>query len=470
MDQHAPHLADGYSGPVPDHRPGSSAIDNHRFEHRENAAGRTMPCMVPTVGVEEEFVLLDPVTGEPVAAADRMLSSVTEVAASDQLSCDFEPEMLRAQLEAASPVCRDLQELSQALTTARRRLHNAAERTGALLAATGTAPLKAPGAIEVTDHPRYRQLYCGNRGLVQEQLLNGMHVHVAVPSRSAGVSVLNRLRPWLHIILALAANSPVWDGRDTGFASWRTVHAQRWAVHGPPPGFADAAAYERHVDWLTRSQVILDRGQLYWTARLSERYPTVEIRVPDVQLTTQSSIMVAGLVRALVTGALADLADGRPEPQIRPDVVSYAFWDAARHGLTADLLDLRDDPVSPRRRSITDLVDRLIDSFSPFPALRCDLAAVLPQVSATLSGGCGAQQQSQALSTAGLPGLLALLADASASSPPNRRPGDVDAHGESRPHSLPSHTELRSQRPSALPEPSPVPRTFDRPGTEQAPV
>ena len=264
---------------------------NHRSHPAKNRPDRLGPRMVPTVGVEEEFVLLDPVTGELVPAGDRVLDGVTESAMSGRRSCTFEPEMLRAQLEAASPVCHELHEFTHAIHAARRSLHISAERAGTLLAATGTAPVKAAGAIEVTDHPRYRRLYSGNRGLVQEQLLNGMHVHVAVPSRAAGVSVLNRLRPWLHIILALAANSPVWDGRDTGFASWRTVHAQRWAVHGPPPDFADAAAYDRHVDWLTRSQVILDRGQLYWTARLSERYPTVEIRVPDVQLTTQSSIM-----------------------------------------------------------------------------------------------------------------------------------------------------------------------------------
>ncbi|MFD0381954.1 glutamate-cysteine ligase family protein [Streptomyces stramineus] len=144
-----------------------------------------------------------------------------------------------------------------------------------------------------------------------------MHVHAAVPDRSAGVAVLNRIRLWLPVLVAMAGNSPLWRGEDTGFASWRTVIFGRWPVAGPPPAFADGPDYDRRVADLVSSGAIADTGQIYWQARLSEHYPTIEVRCFDVQLTVEDAVMFAGIVRALVATALREEDAGLPVPPAR---------------------------------------------------------------------------------------------------------------------------------------------------------
>jgi carboxylate-amine ligase len=242
---------------------------------------------LPTFGVEEEFLLLDGRSGLPLWVADAVLEQVGHP--TPQCSePSLKHEVLRCQVESATPVCRSAAELEGHLRSARRRLATAAEAQGALLAAVGAAPLGEPHA-SVTASDRYLAMHDTVPGLLNEQLLNGMHVHVGIPGRAAGIQVLNRQRPRLHVLLALSANSPFWRGRDSGFASWRTVHAQRWPVEGPPPSFADARDYERRVDALVGSGVVMDRAMLYWHARLSERYPTVEVRIADVALDARTA-------------------------------------------------------------------------------------------------------------------------------------------------------------------------------------
>jgi glutamate---cysteine ligase / carboxylate-amine ligase len=236
-----------------------------------------------------------------------------------------------------------------------------------------------------------------------------MHVHVAVPSRDLGIDVLNRLRPRLHVLLALAANSPFWRGRDSGFASWRTVHAQRWPVEGPPPLFAGLEDYERRVETLLDSGVILDRAMLHWHARLSERYPTVEIRVADVALDAATPASCATLARALVSQALDEASLALPLPQPSPDAVRAASWQAAHDGVGGDLVDLTPSGGRrPRLRPAPELVAAVAEAAcAALPAT--DRDQVLAGVTALLHVGGGAQRQRAAVRCAGRHGLLALF-------------------------------------------------------------
>jgi carboxylate-amine ligase len=246
-------------------------------------------------------------------------------------------------------------------------------------------------------------------GLLNEQLLNGMHVHVAVPGREAGLHVLNRLRPRLHVLLALGANSPFWRGRDSGFASWRTVHAQRWAVEGPPPFFDDLADHERRVDTLVATGVVLDRAMLYWHARLSERYPTVEVRVADVVLDAASAAACASLARALVALALAEESRGLPTPRPDPELLRAAAWQAAHEGLGGRLLDLTASGVrEPRLRPAPELVGEVADAACAHLP-RAERHATLAGLDAVLASGGGAHRQRLAVRDGRAAGLLRLL-------------------------------------------------------------
>ena len=186
----------------------------------------------------------------------------------------------------------------------RTGLAAAAERAGARLVAVGAGPGAGPHT-RVVDKPRYHRMHERFGDLSPGPGLNGMHVHVAVPDPETGVQVLNHLRPWLPILQAATANSPFFDGRDTGYASWRSVIWERWPTVGPTPYLESYEQYETLLADLVASGAMLDEGMLYWYARLSANYPTVEIRMGDVCPTLDDTMLLAALARALVATSCA---------------------------------------------------------------------------------------------------------------------------------------------------------------------
>ncbi|MFF4650820.1 glutamate--cysteine ligase [Streptomyces sp. NPDC001380] len=344
-----------------------------------------------SVGVEEEFLLLDPVTGLPVAQAEQVQAAARlQPPLGDR---ELSPELLQAQVETATPVCRDLSEVGGHLLRLRHATGVAAEKCGCRIAACAAAPFSCGTPVPVADSPRYRAMREQAPRLVEEQLINGMHVHVGVEDRRTGVAVLNRIRPWLPVLLALSASSPLWCGADTGFASWRTLVFGRWPVSGPPPHFADADDYEERCRTLLGTGTIRDLGQLYWHARLSERYPTVEVRVADVQLRCDDAVMVAGLTRALVATALHE--EERRLPQAPPpgELLAAATWHAARSGLGGNLVD----PRTGAARRAGDVLGSLLDHVAAALDEAGDTREVASLVHRLLREGTGADRQREAL-------------------------------------------------------------------------
>ncbi|GAA1581438.1 glutamate--cysteine ligase [Streptomyces globosus] len=355
-----------------------------------------------TVGVEEEYVLLDPLTRLPVARAEDV-----RVGAGLALMVDegeVQHELLQAQVEVATPVCSDLEEVGGHLLRLRHAVGSAAEELGCRLATSATVPLRDGVPPAITQETRYLKMREEARRLVDEQLINGMHVHVGVPDRETGLAVINRLRGWLPTLLAMSANSPMWDGRDTGFASWRTLVFGRWPVAGPPPYFPTLADYELRVDALQEAGLIADRGQLYWHARLSERYPTVEVRCLDVQLDAVDAVLLAGIVRALVTTAIAEEKAGAPQPQCTQELLQASMWHAARHGLGGALMD-----PDGRRHSAGDVLCMLLQHITPALEDAGDLREVSGLLHRLLQQGTPADRQRRALAEGGMPALLDLI-------------------------------------------------------------
>jgi carboxylate-amine ligase len=330
------------------------------------------------------------------------------------LGCgEVDSELLQAQIEVATPVCLGLEEVTGHLARFRQAVGASADRAGCRLAATGGAPLTAGRTVPVTATQRYQEMRADAGRLVDEQLICGMHIHVAVPDRSAGAAALGRLRPWLPVLVALGANSPFWDGRDTGFASWRTVVFGRWPVSGSPPFFADGVEYERRVGALLATGVIRDRHQLYWHARLSEEYPTLEVRAPDVQLDIDSAVTLAGIARALVRTALRETRRGA-RPLDPPSSILYAAgWHAARHGLGGGLVD----PRRGTQAGAAAVVGALLDHISPALAELGDAERVTAGVQRLLDLGTGADRQRRAVADGGLSALLDLIAPGPAAHP-----------------------------------------------------
>jgi carboxylate-amine ligase len=357
-----------------------------------------------TLGVEEEYLLLDAETALPVPRAAQVLDTA---GLNPLLSCDeVQNELLQAQVEVATPICTKLDEVEHHLRRFRRALAAAADGAGCRVAAAGAAPVVGRHPVPVTDKPRYRMMLADAAHLVEEQLICGMHIHVAIPDRAAGVLALDRIRRWLPVLVAMGANSPLWEGGDTGFASWRTVVFGRWPVSGPPPAFRDADDYEARVRALLATGVIRDRGQLYWLARLSERYPTLEVRALDIQLSADSAVTFAGLVRALVATALRDTRDGWPLAHPPQEIVHAAGWHAARHGLNDVLVDPHSGRPSPAR----DVVESLLKHVSSALDEAGDTDRVTASVHRLLDHGTGAALQREAMSRGGLPAVVGLIA------------------------------------------------------------
>ncbi|MET9436641.1 glutamate--cysteine ligase [Streptomyces sp. NPDC006551] len=357
-----------------------------------------------TIGVEEEYMLLDPDTSLPVPLAEQVreaagLGPIVEEA-------EVQSELLQAQVEVATPICTDLEEVGGHLLRLRHAVGAAAEKNGCRLAACGTPPYRQAAPVPVTRQARYLAMRTQAPQLVAEQLVNGMHVHAAVPDRAMGVAVLSRIRVWLPVLVAMSANSPLWDGTDTGFASWRTVIFGRWPVSGPPPCFTSLADHESRVQSLLDSGVITDTGQLYWQARLSDRYPTVEVRCSDVQLRADTAVMLAGIVRALVATAIREEKAGTPLPLCPPELLQASNWHAARHGLSGLLVD----PAGRARRA-GDVLCMLLDHVTPALDEAGDTREVTSLAHRLLQEGTPADRQRQALAEGGMSALLELITE-----------------------------------------------------------
>ncbi|WP_104118109.1 glutamate--cysteine ligase [Arthrobacter sp. B1805] len=355
-----------------------------------------------TLGLEEEYLLLEPRSGLPAHRAgevERLLESTPEI--SDD---EIQRELLSCQIETATPVCETLTQAEESLLNFRRKFAGAATRVGTVGAATGTAPWIRQAYPELTDKQRYEDLRASAPGIVGDQFVNGLHVHVGVPDQERGVQALNRIRPWIPLLTALSVNSPYWLSRDSGFGSWRVIHYRRWAVQGIPPYFADAADYERRITRLGASGAILDRGVLTWVARLSDHYPTLELRACDVQLEAQDSVLLGALTRALVVTALGD-AERDSTPLVPdPELLDAALWQAARDGVEGTLVD----PVAAEPVPAGQLLEAFLEHVGPALASEGDADWVRAGVETMKERGTGAERQRRAMRDGGMEALLSL--------------------------------------------------------------
>ncbi|MFE0800388.1 glutamate--cysteine ligase [Streptomyces sp. NPDC058812] len=298
-----------------------------------------------TLGVEEEFLLIDRSTLRPVGRSSPVVEESRHRLGGGYLV----QELSQAMVETVSCVCDGSSALYQELVRLRREAARAADTRGCLLLASGTSPDGSAGPALGTepscvpglrDQPRYARIRQQFGPLLEDQAVCACHVHVGVPDVQTAVQVINHLRPWLPLLLALTANSPFWRGRDTGYESWRAMVWSRWPTAGPPPWLRSAGHYEAIVRSLVASGAALDPAMIYWFARPSRHVPTVEVRIADVLPTVEETVAYALLVRALVAHARSEMERHVPAPQVQQEVLIAACWRAARTGVSGHLPDL----------------------------------------------------------------------------------------------------------------------------------
>lgn len=342
-------------------------------------AGASSGATARRVGVEEELLVVDPVTGQALAQSSGVLRFADDATTSTELQ--------REQVEVETRPCRSVGELAVEVGRRRREIAEAARRNGVEIAALATSPL--PVEPSVSSGSRYQRMAQRFAATARETLTCGCHVHVEVGSDSEAVDALNRIRPWLPVVLALSSNSPFWQGEDSGYASYRSQVWARWPSAGPPGEYSSADEYHATVRAMVATETLLDEGMIYFDARLSRSYPTLEVRVADVCLCAQDTVLIAALTRALVETAVGEHRDGVPTPAIRSEVLRLATWQAGRSGLGGRLVHPRHGSPAPAPAVIAALLEYLR------PAL--EQAGEYPEVTerldTVLSRGAGADQQ-----------------------------------------------------------------------------
>lgn len=339
---------------------------------------------VRTVGVEEELLLVDPETGEPKALSAAVLARAEQ---DDTDEGVFEKELYGQMLEFATHPQAEMADLSAEIVRCRKEAARHAGEIGCTVAALASSPL--PVSPTVGKGTRYQWMVEQYGLAAQEQLVCGCHVHVAVDSDEEGVAVLDRIRPWLSVIAALSVNSPFWQGKDSHYDSYRSRVWQRWPSAGPTELFGSAERYHRRVADMVASGVILDEGMIYFDARLSQTYPTVEVRVADVCLHADTAVLVALLTRGLVETAAREWRAGHEPADHSVSLLRMAAWQAARSGLAEELLH----PATMRRLPAETVVRALVEHVGDALADSGDLERAEATCARLLNGGTGARIQ-----------------------------------------------------------------------------
>jgi carboxylate-amine ligase len=334
--------------------------------------------MTRRLGVEEEFLVVDE-AGRAVALGPAL----------DALDADagLSSEMKQEQIETCTLPHVGLLDLARDITDRRRSADAAARSCGARSVALATSPL--PVQTTTTPGLRYEQMVQRFGLTAVEQLTCGCHVHVEVESDEEGVAALDRIRVWLPALQAITANSPYWNATDSGFASYRSQAWNRWPTAGPCEVFGSAKAYHAQVREILGSGIPLDKGQIYFDARLSHRHPTVEVRIADVCLFADDAVLLAALVRGLVETAARQWRNGERPVSASAQQLRLASWQAGRYGLDGDLLD----PLTGRPRAAFDVVLALLDHLSPVLQEQGELGTVEFLLFQVVARGSGAVRQ-----------------------------------------------------------------------------
>ena len=332
-----------------------------------------------TLGVEEEVMLLSPSDHALAESSEAVLGRLSE-----DLRTHTFLETHAGVIELATGIHQDVAGAVAELAALRCLLAGELSEMGLDAAAAGTYPLTTPTETRVTGAARYRRIADSMRALARRAPTLALHVHVGVPDQEDAIRVFNRLRRAVPVLLAMSANSPFLQGRETGFASARTVVFQGFPRTGTARSFVDYADYVDAVDVLIASEALPDPSFLWWDVRLQPALGTVEVRAMDAQSTVMESAALIALVQSL---ARLHLECAPTAGEVTPEVLAENRFLAARDGLEARLID----PVKRELVPVRKLVDALVTTCWPHAvALRCSVELAWIQ---TLAAANGADRQ-----------------------------------------------------------------------------
>ncbi len=312
-----------------------------------------------TVGVEEEYMLLDGETFDLVQRIDTVLAAF--VGHEDEAR--MKPELMQSVLEVATPVCRTAGDADRELRRLRRAVRSIAADNGLRMGSAGTHPFSLFERQQITARDRYRALVDQMQYVARRELIFGLHVHVAVDDPDKAINVVNGILVDLPLLLGLSASSPFWRGEPTGLASTRQPIFAAFPRSGPPPRFRDYAEYAEVIGYLEHTGCIADYTHIWWDIRPHPKLGTVEIRVCDSVTRVEDAVAIAAFCQALVKLYSEQYEEQGELPGYHRILTTENKWLAVRYGLQAPLMDL----AGRRRNRVTvaELVRRRLTELEP---------------------------------------------------------------------------------------------------------
>ncbi|KPP98413.1 MAG: carboxylate-amine ligase YbdK [Bacteroidetes bacterium HLUCCA01] len=288
-----------------------------------------------SIGIEEEYLIVDPNTGELSSAIENILKD-----GHDKLGNHIATEMLQCQVEVATPVADSIQEAREKIIHARKTVHDIAQSHGLAIIAAGTHPFSKWANQNITERTRYLGLVTENKVLARQLLICGMHMHVGLEDDDLRIDLMNQLSYFCPHLLALSASSPFWDGYDTGLQSYRSVVFEALPRTGIPPRLRSWGDYMEYIDVAMKTNCIDEPTKIRWDLRPSPKFPTLEYRICDVCTKVDEAIAICALKIALVAKLLKLRRNNMSWRVYRKELIQENKWRAVRYGLNGKLLDL----------------------------------------------------------------------------------------------------------------------------------
>jgi len=312
-----------------------------------------------TIGVEEEYQIIDPESRELCSYITQFMESeqgAVEIVKGELKAGELKPELHASMVELGTPVCSSIQELRTALVAQRRHIGQVAQSRGLQIAAASTHPFSHWMGQDITPFERYNTVVANMQMIARRMLIFGMHVHIGVEDRDFAIDCMGAVRYMLPHILALTTSSPFWSGRNTGLKSYRSVLFEDLPRTGLPEDFSSWAAFERFTNSLVRTGCIPDGSKIWWDVRPHYSFPTLEFRIPDICPRLEEAVAVAALLQAIVAW-LWDLRRRNMTFRIyRRDLITENKWRALRYGLDGKMIDFGKQEEVPTKQLVRELL------------------------------------------------------------------------------------------------------------------
>jgi carboxylate-amine ligase len=303
-----------------------------------------------TIGIEEEYMVIDPDTRALTPSVRAILEQGSEI-----LGNQLKAEFMQSQVEVGSGICNDIHEARADLTRLRRMVSQIAADNGKVIAAAATHPFSRWREQNITEGERYEDLHTAMQEVARRLLIFGMHIHLGFgeseSAHSLTIDIMNQMRYFLPHILALTTSSPFWHGRETGLKSYRSVIFESLPRTGIPPLFDNYEEYNRYVSLLGRVGALgrdgADATKIWWDARPNPRIGTLEIRIPDICTTIDEAICIVAVVQALAAKLIKLRTNNQSWRLYRSELIHENKWRAARYGIDGSLIDLGSEEAKP---------------------------------------------------------------------------------------------------------------------------